>query len=352
MNTSDENHETLDSVLSKKYSIGLQRLNIETYPEGMNQVTHPSAIYFKEKWCGYHYWMAYTPYPFAMGKHENPCIAVSNDLLYWDVPEGLINPIATNLETECDELKDAHILYHEDLNRIEVWYLGRLSANMGGDGKQLLLFRKYSYDGVNWSSYEVMTPINYLSPSVIWDGKKYQCWAIGFEKYNTSGTVIYMESVDGHQWSIPEECFIDGKKKDISIWHGSVSLNNGKYELVYIEDGGNSQSVKYCDSIDGKSFGHPIDIVSNNKKTPWDHLYRPFLLDINDAKVCIYGVVTCNNEWCLSISEKNNLGEYHGITSIAESKMRHIDTKITDRTKSAYKIRHKLRIIYKAIAQF
>ena len=80
-------------------SMASVRLNIETYLDGKNQPTHPSVISFSEPWNGYRYWMAYTPYPYANGSEENPSICASNDMLYWETPEGLANPIATNEET-------------------------------------------------------------------------------------------------------------------------------------------------------------------------------------------------------------------------------------------------------------
>lgn len=67
------------------------RLNIETYYGGKNQPTHPSVVSFEKAWNGYKYWMAYSPFPNGNGDEENPCIAVSNDLLYWDIPQGFLN---------------------------------------------------------------------------------------------------------------------------------------------------------------------------------------------------------------------------------------------------------------------
>ena len=104
-------------------SVGSVRLNIETYRAGDNQPTHPSVVSFETPWHGYSYWMAYSPYPYANGEEENPCVVASNDLLYWETPTGLANPIGNNEETGCDELKDPHILYRGDLDRLEVWYL-------------------------------------------------------------------------------------------------------------------------------------------------------------------------------------------------------------------------------------
>ena len=41
--------------------------------------THPSICFFSEKWQGYSYWLATTPYPDERVKYENPCIYCSND---------------------------------------------------------------------------------------------------------------------------------------------------------------------------------------------------------------------------------------------------------------------------------
>lgn len=136
-------------------SEGSAVLNIETYIDGQNQPTHPAVIDMKREWNGYRYWMSYSPYPNADGAEENPCIGVSNDMIHWTTPDGLYNPIAFNEETACDELKDPHIVYNNDLNRMEIWYLGRTDSTIKSGGT-LLLFRKVSSDGVHWSEYEIM----------------------------------------------------------------------------------------------------------------------------------------------------------------------------------------------------
>ena len=41
--------------------------------------THPSICFFSEKWRGYSYWLATTPYPEERIEYENPCIYHSND---------------------------------------------------------------------------------------------------------------------------------------------------------------------------------------------------------------------------------------------------------------------------------
>ena len=68
------------------------RLNIiSSY--GDKEAYHPKVIAFKEKWNGYKYWMSFTPYPKGKSAKENPHIVASNDLINWEVPKGLKNPL-------------------------------------------------------------------------------------------------------------------------------------------------------------------------------------------------------------------------------------------------------------------
>lgn len=72
---------------------GSTALDIKTYFAGRNQPTHPNVISFDTPWHGYRYYMAYTPYPYQNGFEENPCLAASNDLIHWETPAGLYNPL-------------------------------------------------------------------------------------------------------------------------------------------------------------------------------------------------------------------------------------------------------------------
>ena len=303
----------VDGITLKSGDIPLE---VETYLAGKNQLTHPSLISFDKQWNGYKYWMVYTPYPYANGEEENPSIAVSNDMYKWTTPKGLANPIANNEETGCNELKDGHILYRDDLDRLEVWYLGRLDTNLSNgkyDENQLLLFRKYSYDGIHWSTYEVMKDVDYLCPSVIWKDGKYKLWHIGYDTYNTTGKIEYIESSDGYNWDNQHLCSVNSQLENIKIWHGSVVYNKNKniYEMVYIDDGGKNNSIFYCDSKDGIHFSKPKSIIQISDE--WDRFYRPNLIYIDNTYYAIYGVVSKNNEWYLSMSSGNSLDQLKGI---------------------------------------
>lgn len=323
----------LTPLQNKQYenSVGEIPLAMQTYRAGQNQVTHPAVISFEQPWNGYRYWMTYSPYPFANGEEENPCIAVSNDLYRWETPKGMVNPIADNEETGCSELKDPHLLYRDDLNRVEVWYLGRVSKQLGGDGTSLTLFRKYSYDGIVWSAYEIMTTTKYLSPSVRWDGTQYQLWGIGFDTYDTQNTFVYQQSKDGYQWSEPIPCSINGVSKELPLWHGSVVYYGDKgYYFTYIENKTGSQQVMCCHSEDGLSFSEPITVVKNTKQSLWQQLYRPFLLIEKGEYVLFYGVITYANEWQITISRGVSLLSLDGITKDDKPKMAAVSMPVTD----------------------
>lgn len=320
---------------SDSEKVGKVPLHVETYLAGRNQPTHPSVVVFEEPWNGYRYWMAYSPYPNMNGEEENACIAVSNDLYDWSVPYGMVNPIADNEETGCHELKDPHILYREDLDRIEVWYLGRLSENLGGNNYDLLLFRKYSEDGVNWSDYEVMDSVKYLSPSVYWNGEKYQMWSIGYDMWGTTGQFAYQESVDGKIWTAPVSCEIDGIKDEIDIWHGSIFVVDGTYHFVYIEQK-EKQNIYYCTSADGITFGQKQILIQNDGT--WDYFYRPTLVMEQGKIACIYGVINEANEWYLSMSTGSDLAELKGITEDDKDRMHPMPEDFADTDRLEYKV--------------
>ena len=325
--------------------VGTVRLNVETYLAGKNQATHPSIVSFDEPWCGFTYWMAYSPYPYGNGEEENPCVAVSNDMMYWETPAGLANPIADNEETGCNELKDPHIVYRDDLNRIEIWYLGRLAVSLGGDGTSLLLMRKYSYDGITWSDYEIMTTTAYLSPSIIWDGEKYMMWSIGYELWSTECAIVYQQSVDGIVWTEPVNCTVGGIDSEIDIWHGGVSYYDGLYHLVYV-DNTDKQEIYYCTSIDGFAFCAPEAIVDNAGY--WDRLYRPYLLHDGGKTYCLYGVINEENQWYLSMSSGADLMNLIGLSAEDVGHMYPLPNDMID----THGIRYELKKVYHAVLDY
>lgn len=286
-------------------------LDIKTYFAGRNQPTHPNVIAFDTPWHGYRYYMGYTPYPYGNGFEENPCLAGSNDLIHWENPEGLRNPIATSEELACDELKDSHLLYRGDLDRLEMWYLGRIESTMA-EGGQLHCLRKVSKDGRSWSNYEVMYSFgafNLVSESVIYNGE-YLFWGIRHTKEDTG--LYFMRSSDGICWTEPEKCEIPGADTT-DMWHGTVIYQEGRYHFVWVGNSGAARGrVYYAHSMDGLRFSDPQVIIEND--AGWKFLYRPCLLKTRGQWYCYYGVIRCDNRWMISMSRGESLHNLSGIT--------------------------------------
>ena len=287
-------------------------LQIETYLAGMNQSTHPSVIETPGRWNGWRYWMAYTPYPFANGREENPSIAVSNDLKTWHIPQGLYNPIANNNETACDELKDPHILYNDSLDRLEVWYLGRKDSTIAS-GSDLLLFRKTSENGIAWSDYEIMdTVTGTLSHSVDYHNGTYRAWAIKPSSDGTPGKLLLKQSIDGRHWNEATACLFGSTNSIEQIWHGAVSRDS-IYRFTFIPNSGNSAEVLYSESRDGVKWTTPSAIIS--KGNARHNFYRPCILAANDSLYCFYGVVSRLNEWHIAMSAGRTPGSMQASAS-------------------------------------
>ncbi|MCR4963649.1 MAG: hypothetical protein K6B40_07210, partial [Firmicutes bacterium] len=295
------------------------RLNIQTYAAGQNQPTHPSVLAFDQPWHGYRFWLAYTPFPYADGEEENPCLAASNDLYYWETPPGLANPIAFNEETGCSELKDVNLLYREDLDRLEMWYLGRLSPDLGGDGETLLLLRKCSADGIKWSDYEVMAPTQYLCPTIVWEDGIYRMWQMQYEQLGNGGTLVYQESADGSNWSDIQKCTITGMDHGIKLWHGAVRHMNGRYYFVFIRDYLQSDAIYCCTSDDGLNFDLPLVIVGPD--SAWYSYYRPDVVKVDGHYYLFYGVITHQQERYLAMSHGDRLVTMEGTKKEEREKM-------------------------------
>ena len=168
------------------------------------------------------------------------------------------------------------------------------------------------------------------------------------QEYNTKGTIVYQESVDGIEWTEPVQCEIDGKGTGIEIWHGAVSKGEDSYKLVYIETGTDSQTIKYCESTDGIHFTKEKSIVENDNTTLWDRLYRPFLLEEKGQYYVFYGVITKANEWYISMSHGNDINSLVGITEVDKTKMTPMDYTVTDCRSIGWNI-HK---IYDSMRQY
>lgn len=267
------------------------KLEIET-PYGDNEAYHPKVLNFKEPWNGYKYWMSYTPYPTGDDSKENPCIAVSNDLVNWKSPTEKNEPLDVPYKNVDKKIynSDSHIVYNEDLDRLECYW------RMVDDEKnQALIYRRYTTDGINWSKKEISvmsddrTKLDYVSPAILYDNGIYRMW---FE--NKNNTFCYCESKDALKWSEPKELKLNYGKEKVHLWHLDIIKNNGKYEMISVAYTSwkhrNEMCLYYSSSTDGFNWSENKKILSPTSGTKhWDNkgIYRSTFIYEN-GKYCVF----------------------------------------------------------------
>lgn len=288
------------------------------------QMTHPSvkAAYSSKgerRWKGGKYYLAYTPYPFQNSALENPCIAVSDDGTDWKEPEGIANPVATNYETNCDELKDPELVYNSDKNEMELWYLGRIDSCVADD-TPLHLFRKRSLDGVHWSEREVvliLDAMKLVSPMVLYEKGRYRFWGVHADEQETA--FYYSESADCRTWTPYSRVFVQNAV-ETKMWHGDVCRLHDRLFLVWCskEVVRNRKSCLYLaeSSDDGRSFSGTRVIVRNDGG--WMHFYRPTILLEDGLVLLYYGLVTKDNRWYVGMSRGKSINSLEPVNGMVE----------------------------------
>jgi len=171
--------------------------------DGSGQAMHPDIVQFANVWHGYKYWMSVTPYPGNNATVENPSILASNDGQHWEVPPGLVNPIAP-LPSGVIHQMDSDMIYDTASDQLWAYYL----TPGVNDGKINVSLRNSS-DGVNWAAAKTVVSSAYnsiLSPAVQHTPNGYFMWSVNAAPLGCSApqtTVELRTSSDGLTWSQP-----------------------------------------------------------------------------------------------------------------------------------------------------
>ena len=310
-------------------------LFIETYYSGGNQPMHPKVLDFYEltgnpKWNGYRYWMAYTPLPYYDEREENPCIACSNDLIKWTVPDGFDNftnnPLDRADTSKENYLSDTDLVYNPSLNKLEVWYRGykRSTAEY--------IYRKTTTDGVNWSDRESIFTLNsdeatrLLCPCVIYENNQYTIWVS--ERVTGGSKIVRYNSTDGTNWTNRTETNVTG------TWHADIIYNKTfkRYEMLNYYN--TALSIYYYYSSDGLNWVKPEQgrdnkalIRNDTLNFPTEkmigELYRPSFLFFNRRYYVFLGMrqADMKSDMYLAISENEDINTLQGIGNEYENRM-------------------------------
>jgi hypothetical protein len=200
-------------------------LAIPTY-DLSGQVVEPDVIVFDSPWHGSLYWMVVSPYPFTDPSKENPSIVVSNNGLNWQVPEGLVNPLA--LPDGINYLSDASIFHDPASDQLWVYYNVTLTTTTNGLGMNRIV----SSDGIHWQNNGQLFQVSNcdaVSPTVGKSGDTYIMWSIKPDDCAAATSVLtYRTSVDGLNWSEPLPT--DMVQANYVLWHINIKYVSSKKE--------------------------------------------------------------------------------------------------------------------------
>lgn len=295
---------------------------------GNDENIHPKVISFKNKWNGYYYWMAYTPYPKGATDAENPCIACSNDLLNWTIPNGLINPLEPTPDVEGGSAynSDTHLVYNPDTELLECWW--RLVNRVNDD---IIIYRRTSKNGAEWGDKEPVwisksTVQDLLSPAIIYDNGVYKVWGI------SANNIKYMESTDLKNWTDLEtrRPYISWSDLGLKPWHMDCIETDYGYEMVVqaydAENGNNNTSdLYYIKSTDNTydSYSLPVKIIARSKNPEsFDHagIYRSSVLLENGIYYVFYTTISTNTNRGLALSYGSDIKALNGYKNVTSGK--------------------------------
>lgn len=204
------------------------------------EVIHPSVLYIPQKWNGWHYWMAYTPYASSNDAYEDPCIAVSQDGVNWEFPAGLTNPL-DNGPGGTKYNSDTHLVFGPDGLMYCFWRY--LDTSGDSPSKEETLYVRTTSDGVTWTPKQIAyqsdrTVRRLLSPSFEYYDGLWHLWAV-----DIVGTkrIVYATAEEAiGPWTTPVDCTAvlpEGRYH----WHLFVS-RVGEQWVALINDTDNSGS--------------------------------------------------------------------------------------------------------------
>jgi len=289
----NNNYEYNENVHNAAY-----KLDLNVGESGLH-ATHPKILNFDEKWNGYKYWLVYSPYPFANDKYENPYLVASNDLINWETPKGLKNPIEktpSNYKHEYIYNSDPHILYNADTKKMELYF-----RFVNDTEDKVIIYRRTSSDGVNWSEKEEIISNNrskkdYMSPAIIYDNGIYKMWFVDHDKL-----VHYIESKDGYKYENEKVIDLNYPIPKLQSWHIDTIKTEKGYELLtvayrYHEDR-NSMNLYYFTSKDNENYSKGV-IVMRPSLISWDNkgIYRSSFIYENGVYYVYYSGISMNNE--------------------------------------------------------
>lgn len=256
---------------------------------------HPSVLYFPEKWNGYEYWMAFTPFPNGgltvngisiNDKYENPCIIVSHDGINWMEPPGISNPLTPapsfgyNNDPDIVYARDSVFLYFNETDTIN-------------DVVRMKIMK--SADGVNWTPPQMIIsefPFHEVSPAVIFENNTYKMWYVNIAANNSpSSELLYRTSPDGIIWS--DTTIANISIPNYVVWHVDIikygSTYRGLFSSYKVGTSSGKTELFYGESSDGLNWTVNSTPILTPAAGSWDaqNIYRSTFI-IQGSKIRVW----------------------------------------------------------------
>jgi hypothetical protein len=167
-------------------------LHLTTY-EGSGQTVHPDFVNITDPGPLQAEFLAITPYPEGNPQFENPSVYTSLDHVYWDPPQGAVNPIAL---PDQGYLSDPDMVYNPSMKELWLYYRQADVLNQ--------IFLKRSTDGAQWTP-----PVR-----VTW----------GLDHYIVSPTVVRRADNDWTMWAVNGQSGCDAPETWVEVRHSTDGL--------------------------------------------------------------------------------------------------------------------------------
>ena len=262
--------------------------------EGTNEAFHPKVVSFPEPWNGYRFWMAFTPYPKSNATYEDPYLMASNDLVNWETPEGLRNPIHDTRDDGVYDThnSDTHLLYNPETDELEVFWRWI-------DADRTIIYRSCTADGTTMGDRQVFfydsdrSNGECISPAIVLENGVYRMWYLLDDK----GHVRYRTSSDGITWSQAKAVSFPFPCTQMKVWHLDVEKTSKGYEalLSAYDQWENRNEMRLWHSASPNGTGNwskpTVILKPTTGSSRWDQrgIYRSSLSVINGSYVVFYG---------------------------------------------------------------
>lgn len=258
-------------------------------PDGSGQAVHPDVIEVPGGHLGFRYWMACTPYPFAVDRHENPIVRVSHDGLTWQPVPGAPDPLVPPPPATDWHHADTDLVLHDGV--LHVYYITTRC-----EGAQTLFSVVTSRDGVHWTAPRVVYQGAWgVSPAVVVDRGRWHMWYVWRDTNDARATsrLLLRSGSSAFEFDEPSPCSLEMPGHE--VWHLDVIVVPGGYEaLVAAFPTGTDPSrcrLFHARSADGRCFvASSRSPVIGPSGTGWDNrmVYRSTLLRRDDGSYLVW----------------------------------------------------------------